>query len=254
MLQVKTVGTGPALVWGHGLMGSMAQDESTGWFHQPASPLQLIRYDACGHGLSARPLDARRYHWQVLAADMLRIARLHAPLPCALGGQSMGCASALLAALLQPERISKLVLATPPTLWASRQAQQARYQQMIRLLRQRGMSSFIQLSQQNPALPHWLLKARPQDAAAQLESLKGFSRELLIAVLLGAAASDLPPASALRSLSQPALILAWQGDPTHPVSSAEQLAAALPNAELRIIDSIPQLVDWPREIAAFVSS
>lgn len=253
MLEVRISGSGSSLIWGHGLMGSMAQEDATGWFHHPAMPLQLIRYDACGHGFSERPLDPLRYRWPALAADMLSIARQRAGKRFALGGQSMGCASALLAALQAPDSVSKLVLATPPTLWATRAAQVERYQQMIRLLRTRGMPSFIQLSRQYPALPDWLQQARPADALPQLQSLAGFSRELLKSVLQGAMASDLPASEQLQKLKQPTLILAWRGDPIHPLSSAEQLAGQLPNAELHIIDTLAELARWPQQIADFIN-
>lgn len=235
-------------------MGSMAQEDATGWFHRPGLPLRLIRYDACGHGQSHRPLDALRYRWVALAADMLAVARQHAGERAALGGQSMGCASALLAALQAPNRVSKLVLATPPNFGPTRAAQVERYQQMVRLLSARGMPSFINLARQYPALPDWLQQTRPQDALAQLQSLAGFSSELLRAVLKGAVASDLPPLEHLEQLQQPTLLLAWRGDPIHPLSSAQLLAGHMPNAELRVIDSVDELAQWPQQIADFINA
>ena len=103
MLEVRTSGHGLPLVWGHGLMGSMAQEDTTG--------LKWVRYDACGHGNSLRPLDPLRYHWPALASDMLMVARRNTTGRFALGGQSMGCASAILAALQAPDSVCKLVLA-----------------------------------------------------------------------------------------------------------------------------------------------
>ena len=254
MLEVTISGSGASLVWGHGLMSSMAQEDATGWFHHSRLPLQLVRYDACGHGRSLRSLDALRYRWASLADDMLSIARQHAGHCFALGGQSMGCASALVAALRSPDNVSKLVLATPPTFLATRAAQIGRYQQMIRLLRARGMSSFIQLARKHPAMPDWLRQARPEDASAQLQGITGFSSELLTAVLQGAMASDLPAPEQLRRLQQPTLILAWRGDSIHPLSSAQMLAEHLPNAELRIIDTVDELDCWPQQIACFINS
>ncbi len=253
MLQVEIAGAGPSLVWGHGLLGCMAQERASGWFHRAGLAVRLVRYDACGHGLSQRPLDSTRYIWPALAADMLTVARQHAGRHYALGGHSLGCASALLAALQAPERVSRLVLATPPAIWQQRAAQQRRYQQMIRLLQGRGLNAFIQLSRRFPALPDWLLQAQPDAAVPQLEALNGFTRELLIALLKGAMLSDLPPPERLASLQQPTLILAWHGDATHPLASAEQLADHLPNAELRVITSRQELGNWPQQIAEFIN-
>jgi 3-oxoadipate enol-lactonase len=253
MLQVEIAGAGPSLVWGHGLMGDMAQERANGWFHRSGLPLHLVRYDACGHGRSQRPLDAARYTWAALAADMLTVARQHAGTRYALGGHSLGCATALLGAIKAPQHVSKLVLATPPAVWQQRAAQRRRYRQMIHILRSRGLGSFIQLSRRSPALPNWLLQAQPDAALAQTETLNGFSTELLITVLQGAMASDLPPLPQLATLQQPTLILAWQDDPTHPLASAEQLAAHLPNAELRVIASRQELAHWPEQIADFIN-
>ncbi|MEH6493183.1 alpha/beta fold hydrolase [Halopseudomonas sp.] len=252
MLQVDIAGDGPTLVWGHGLMSSMAQERAHGWFHRVGLPLRLLRYDACGHGQSARPLDAARYTWPALATDMLAVACQHAGERYALGGHSLGCASALLAALRAPQQVSKLVLATPPAVWQQRAAQQQRYQQMIRVLQKRGLGALVQTSRRNPALPGWLLHTQPAAAMPQLEALRDFSSELLIAILQGAMASDLPPPKELAGLKQPALILAWQDDPIHPLASAEQLADCLPHAELRVINSVRELSHWPQQIAEFI--
>ena len=61
--------------------------------------------------------------------------------------------------------------------------------------------------------------------------------ELQPTVFRGAGLSDLPPLESLTALTQPTLILAWTGDPGHPVSTAEKLASTLPNAELHVSDS-----------------
>ena len=252
MLQVRIEGHGVPLLWGHGLMASMAQEDATGWFRHPAHKLKWIRYDACGHGLSHRPLDPLRYRWPALAADMLMVARQHSLDRFALGGHSMGCATAVIAALQAPDRVSKLVLATPPTAWSTRAEQIERYRQMIRLLKARGLDTLLRLSRHSPALPGWLTQARPEDAARQLETLSGFSRARLIAILQGAIASDMPAQDELKKLTQPTLILAWRDDPLHPLSSAEQLADRLPNATLQIISDAHALAEWPQHIANFV--
>jgi hypothetical protein len=43
-------------------------------------------------------------------------------------------------------------------------------------------------------------------------------------VLRGAGASDLPPPQVIEKLEMPVLILAWDTDPGHPLSTAEDLA------------------------------
>jgi pimeloyl-ACP methyl ester carboxylesterase len=46
----------------------------------------------------------------------------------------------------------------------------------------------------------------------------------------------LPDAEVLRAVTAPALVLACQGDPQHPVEVARQLAGLLPNATLHVYD------------------
>ena len=53
-LTVSVAGHGIPLVWGHGLMGSMAAEDLANWFdwQRVTGIAQVIRYDARGHGTS----------------------------------------------------------------------------------------------------------------------------------------------------------------------------------------------------------
>jgi len=90
----------------------------------------VVRYDARGHGLSYASVDAIDYSWPSLAKDMLGIADELELDTVALGGISMGCATALFAALAAPHRVSRLILTTPPTAWETRPPQAALYEQL----------------------------------------------------------------------------------------------------------------------------
>ena len=140
MLHTTLSGDGPTLVWAHGLMHSTEFESRTGWFHpvQP-DPLRRVRFDARGHGRSPGSIDPADYLWSSQAGDLLSLADAQATGLYALGGHSMGSASALLAALRAPEKVSCLVLATPPTAWHTRPAQVRRYRQMQRIIQQRGL-------------------------------------------------------------------------------------------------------------------
>ena len=74
----------------------------------------------------------------------------------------------------------------------------------------------------------------------------------LLAILDAACQCDLPPAAALEQLQIPTLILAWRDDPIHPLETAQRLAAALPLAELQVIDDVNALHAWPASISHFV--
>ena len=253
MLNTAISGTGPTLIWAHGLMHSMDFESRTGWFHpECGSKVRRVRFDARGHGQSPGSVDVAHYLWSAQAADMLAIARAQSESSIALGGHSMGSASALLAAMQAPDKVSCLILATPPTAWRTRPAQIRRYRQMQRIIEQRGLASLVGLAAQNPALPDWLLAAHPAHANASQQALATMQQGNLMAILDAACQCDLPAPETLLQLRIPTLILGWRDDPIHPLETAEQLAAALPLAELQIIDSAGALQAWPSQIDDFV--
>ncbi|MCB1015792.1 MAG: hypothetical protein KDB10_11835, partial [Acidimicrobiales bacterium] len=76
----------------------------------------------------------------------------------------------------------------------------------------------------------------------------------LPSVLRGAAASDLPDPDVLAGVDAPALVLAWTGDDTHPVSTAERLADLLPRADLVVAEDLRDVLSWPERVVAFVDA
>lgn len=75
--------------------------------------------------------------------------------------------------------------------------------------------------------------------------------EVLSSVLRGAGLSDLPAAAELATLEHPTLILAWDTDPLHPVSTAEQLHALLPGSILHIARTVSEVQTWTQRAARF---
>ncbi len=75
----------------------------------------------------------------------------------------------------------------------------------------------------------------------------------MAAVFRGAAHADLPGPDAVATIAAPTLILAWSGDPGHPVSTAERLADLLPNAELSVASTLGELFAWTDRVADFLS-
>src|SRR5258708_5950146 len=114
-------------------MSSMALEDSTPWslqWDELAEVAKIVRYDARGHGLSEASYTPEDYQWSHLAEDMLALADQVGFERFVAGGQSMGCATTIYAALAAPERIKGLVLANPPTAWETRAAQAGLYDQM----------------------------------------------------------------------------------------------------------------------------
>jgi pimeloyl-ACP methyl ester carboxylesterase len=58
----------------------------------------------------------------------------------------------------------------------------------------------------------------------------------------------------VATITCPTLILAWEDDPGHPLSTAADLLAEIPGAELVVASSFDQAAAWPGVVASFVSS
>ncbi|NJA59829.1 alpha/beta fold hydrolase, partial [Streptomyces sp. NEAU-H3] len=75
---------------------------------------------------------------------------------------------------------------------------------------------------------------------------------LLPAVLEGAAGSDLPAPETLARITVPTLVLAWDTDPGHPVSSAETVAHHIPGARLSVARTAAEVEGWGQVAADFL--
>lgn len=258
-LNVQYSGDGFPFVWAHGLMSSIETEDALGWFgwDEPPDAVWLIRYDARGHGNSNAPAGTDAWHWRNLGSDMLAVAAATDASRFIAGGMSMGCASAIHAAVQAPERIRGLILAMPPMIWENRAAQREMYKRIA----QRGIEAdgraMAKLMSRDLArtLPPWLLEATPGVAANLAIGVRAVERRIIPDLFHGAAISDLPPRPALTAIAQiPALILAWTGDRTHPLQSAQELHRLLPNSVLHIAASHEEFLQFRHHIRAFAAS
>jgi pimeloyl-ACP methyl ester carboxylesterase len=251
-------GSGAPMIWGHGLMGSIDSEQRLGWFgwEQPPPGVQLLRYDARGHGASAASYTAESYTWPNLAVDMLALADALGAQRFIAGGASMGCVSALMAALAAPQRVRGLVLVFVPNLWEARATQARSYRLSAlqgRLLGGRGLAWWLGRAMPE-RLPPWLLAAQPEVIPIFKSGIARLKARTLWYLLRGAALSNLPPRPALASLADiPASILTWSGDPAHPLAMAEELHRLLPRSELFVARSHTDFRTFSPRIAAFTA-
>lgn len=234
------------LVWGHGLTSSMEREDRTGLFAwEVPDGWELVRYDAPGHGTSAvSDRDPARYQWPRLADDMLELA----PASFVAGGASMGCATSLYAALEAPDRVEAMVLVIPPTAWETRAAQRELYEGSAHVAEKYGLERLRQVAAERPAPA--IFEGHPELTDYDPQVDEG----LLPIVLRGAASSDLPPPQVLASLTQPTLILAWDTDPGHPVSTAARLDEVLPASSLHVAATLDDVRAWPGIVRQFLAS
>lgn len=239
-------GSGPPVVWAHGLTACATGRQPPGPFDWSALDVdhRVLRYDARAHGNSTGDAAPEQYTWPELALDLLALLDDMTGTEQVSGiGASMGTATLLYAAIAQPDRFRRLVLATPPTAGQTRARHVAAYQDGAALIEREGMAAFEATAGPLPAVLTGIVQSPSPPAV---------SESLLPSVLRGAARSDLPSADALAAIDVPVLVLPWSGDPGHPLSTARSLATTIPDARLETADTPGQLRRWPEVVAAFL--
>ena len=105
-LAAQANGTSIPFVWGHTLLGSMAQENATGVFgwQELADIAKVIRFDAVGHGQSETSPNPADHTWERRADDIWTVAKSFTRgKRLVLGGASMGSATELLSIASHPE-------------------------------------------------------------------------------------------------------------------------------------------------------
>lgn len=240
-------GSGPIVVYAHGLTQSRAADRALGlidWAVLTGTGFRLISYDARGHGESEGTPVADTYRWESLAEDLLAVIDHFSPAePIRAAGISMGTGTILNALAKAPGRFAGVMLGAPPTAWETRAAQRAQYEHFAQSLEQMSPGQAAAMLAQAPIPP--IFEHVPGYGVPTL------AHELLPSVFLGAGASDLPSPQLLAGVRVPALIPAWATDPAHPVSTAERLAEILPASRFHVSDTTRDIRTWAARAAAF---
>ncbi len=247
-------GTGPTLVWGHGLTSSRA-DEAVPPVHidweRARTRLDVVRYDARGHGRSGYTPDPNGYGWDQLALDQLALADHLGLERSAVGGASMGAATALHVAVTAPERVTALVLVIPPTGWGTRAGQAGNYLRMADLIEADRLDNVLAAGRLVPPPDPFVGLDGWHDRSAA--RLRGFEAAQLAGLFRGAAVADLPAPERLAEVGQPTLILAWTGDPAHPVETARRLVELLPDATLHEASTADEVATWSDRLIDFLA-
>lgn len=253
-LAYSSVGRGDSFVFGHGLSQSRAGDDRMGlirWSNFDA-PVNLIRYDARGHGDSGSTPERQGYSWAELALDQLGLADGLGIETYIAGGASMGCGTALHAAVAAPKRIRALVLLIPPTAWETRREQSAMWDKVAGIVEAKGVERVIEGSAKLPPPDPFANSSKWRDIDA--ENMRAWDPVRLARVFRGSTVADLPPRQAIAAIGVPTLILAWSGDPAHPTTTAEELSELIATSELHIASTADELATWTERVAGFVSA
>jgi 3-oxoadipate enol-lactonase len=252
-LATESIGSGQAFVWGHSLLGSMAQDldgDVLAW-RDLVDIARVIRFDARGHGQSESFGEPEDFRWDNLGRSMWQVVDSYTDDKVVLGGASMGCATSLYAACQRPGQVKGLVLVIPPTAWEWREKRKRNYRVVANIVKY------------TCALPFRLLGLlrlkRSEDFQKNMLSimtrhLAGVRPEGVVGAMRGASLSDLPSREELAKLDMPTLILAWPDDVTHPLEVAEVLHNTLPNAQLEVMGHVSDPYRWPQLVREFITS
>ena len=231
-------GSGPLVVRLHGLTGSRAADDATGAFDAGPSSGPGGGWSATTRAAMAGPAGRRpraTTRGRTSPATCSRSSTSSVDDAVSGIGASMGTATLLHAVTLAPDRFDRLVLTCPPTAWASRAAQAGVYRAGALFVERNGKEVFLRGMRAQPRPP---VLAEPPEGPVDIDEA------LLPTVLRGAASSDLPPPEAIAGIRLPTLILAWDGDPGHPVATAERLHALIPGSALYVARTPDELRTW----------
>jgi 3-oxoadipate enol-lactonase len=230
----------------HGLTSSRARDRVLNLdLGRGLSGTRLLRYDARGHGKSTGRKIPEDYRWERLAEDLLQVLDRWFPGEQVHGvGPSMGTGTLLHAAAREPDRFAGLTLMVPATAWETRPAQAANYRVAATLIETEGVGAFI--ASTRGATPSPATVGAP-------ETVPDVADALLPSLFRGAALSDLPAREALARIDVPTTILAWIGDLAHPLSTAESLAALMPQSTLTVAYTPDDVETWPKILSQDVA-
>lgn len=240
-----------AFVWAHALNSSVAHEDEVGLFDwsDVAEAARVVRYDARGHGSADAQYVERAYRWSALVDDMLWAAPEG---PFVAGGAGMGSATALFAAVRAPRRVQALVIALPPPAWEARSDERDAYRAAARAVERRGVPAYVRDLRARPQA-RILARELPHAEELTLRQVRMMDEKAIPAILRGAASSDLPTRDEVRSVVVPTLILAWEGDEGHPLSTAEELAGLMVMSELHVASDLAGVRRWPALVRDFLA-
>jgi 2-succinyl-6-hydroxy-2,4-cyclohexadiene-1-carboxylate synthase len=259
---VRVIGTGgssPPLLLLHGFSGSSAS-----WGESLLERLcvgrRLIAVDLPGHGESDVPLESGRFAFASVVADLTDLLDV-LDVPSAVWvGYSMGGRLALGAALLVPDRVSKLVLesASPGLATEAERADRRSSDELLaRRIESNEIGAFVSEWEDQP-LFETQRRLAPADRA-ELRRRRMENRPAALASCLRGLGTGMQPSlwSALEHVLVPTLLIAGHDDPKF-VQMNERMFEALPDARLELVPDAGHTVHleqpeaWASAVESFV--
>ena len=240
---IEVGGDGPVVVLAHGFGGSARN------FAPQARALRdryrVVRYDARGHARSEAPDDPAAYTPEAFVADMGRVLDHAGADEAVVGGLSMGAGTALRFALAHPERVRGLALAAFPPGPRARGSFTAVARQFADAIERDGLEAAGERFVWGP------------DSGLDPEAAKLVRRGFLehpphgLAHTLRGGIAEQPSvdevAPQLATLRQPTLVIVGYRD-RMSLEPSRQLASAIPNARLAIVEDAGHVVNLARPV------
>jgi len=253
---VEVEGSGPPLLLLHGFTGSVPSwDEVRSDLVRSA---QVIALDLIGHGLTASPVDHRRYTLEWSARDLTALLDALGLETVDVAGYSMGGRVALHFATARPERVRRLILESASPGIEDEAERQRRIQSDEALAQRivtRGIAAFVEEWERQPLLepaPHVSAERRAAQHAQRLTN-----RPLGLANSLRGMGSgqQAPLWSSLRDLRLPVALIVGQRDARYR-DIASRMRERLPAATLWSVPDAGHTVhlDQPRRFVDLVAS
>ncbi len=232
-LRYEVSGSGPTLVWLHGLMGSIDRARAFGEGVEALAErgVRLVTYEARGHGESGYTENEADYTWSAHASDMLALMDALGIERAHIGGGSMGAGISVMLALDHPERVEKLVLLAPPPLADTIDTAQQLFCGLASLIEAVGREQAAEIVMQLPQFAE-LKDGDPKQHDLMREWLRTVHPQATPFAIRGLLNGPALPLERFAEVRVPTLIVAHPDDPIHPVSTAEKLHEAIAGSKL----------------------
>jgi len=243
-------GEGQPLIWLHGMLNSVESDSlySLVDINKAAENVKVIRYDACGKSVTGV------YQWDLMAHQLAEVIETNQLDSVILGGTSMGSVTALHYAVMFPEKVKALILATPPPAWEKRSGVKAVYRKIASKANQDKIPDFLKrlLSiTQDP--PDFYEQEHPGTRQQLMDYRLSFDPRYYAQIYLGGAASDLPSREQIAGIRIPTLIAANVNDENHPLDIAQELNKLIPNSCLEVISDYNDYLKLQETVSKFIT-
>lgn len=241
-LVVETAGTGPPLLFAHGLTG--CRHAVIEQFHPLSDRFTVITFDQRGHGENA-VTDPDLLHPRVMAEDIGAVLDSIGVHRAVVGGESMGAATALTFAMAHPERVEALLLSGPAFADVAN-PEAAVILEIAETITAVGIKNWADQGAEKQRKEYgW-----PDPVIERIWRYRTVHEATSLAAACRAVANwtIVDDLDELAAISIPTCILAWEGDPMHPIELARRMAGTFPDCSLHVLPSLSAFFSDPSQV------